>query len=290
MRSQMKSPVTQPIITQKEKNKIVRYHALIKKEGYRPFVTVRQSHTIGQGQIIYSYETGRTHHFLSRGELLPFFHFESNSTVENIFEQYPLPIEDTLKVAVDLNIVHPGSYIEAEDFDGHKPAKTMTLDYVVRHQDKSLHAFNFKYADALDPKLTNPQVVARTEAKAKIEREYCKRNKISWTQLSEVNYSPHVTNNLKYLREYKEYETEFDISDDYKIMALTCFRINFAKYHKMTVYNVIEIVANDLKIELFQSQFLFQMLAYNKLLSFDWLELIDLNRPLPLGKEFHYVS
>lgn len=286
----MKSPVTQPIITQKEKNKIVRYHALIKKEGYRPFVTVRQSHTIGQGQIIYSYETGRTHHFLSRGELLPFFHFESNSTVENIFEQYPLPIEDTLKVAVDLNIVHPGSYIEAEDFDGHKPAKTMTLDYVVRHQDKSLHAFNFKYADALDPKLTNPQVVARTEAKAKIEREYCKRNKISWTQLSEVNYSPHVTNNLKYLREYKEYETEFDISDDYKIMALTCFRINFAKYHKMTVYNVIEIVANDLKIELFQSQFLFQMLAYNKLLSFDWLELIDLNRPLPLGKEFHYVS
>jgi hypothetical protein len=286
----MKLPVTQPIITQKEKNKIERYIALVKKEGYRPFVTVRQSHTIGQGQIIYSHETNRTHHFLSRGELVPFFHFEANKIVEDIFDQYPLPIEDTLKLAVDLNIVHPGSYQEAEDFDGYKPAKTMTLDYVVKHQDKSLHAYNFKYADALNPKLTSPQSVARTEAKAKIEREYCKKNKISWTQLTEFSFHSNVTNNLRYLREYKEYEKEFNVSDEFKVIALTSFRIYFEKHPEMTVYRIIEMVANDLGIALFQGQFLFQMLAYNRVISFDWLELIDLNRPLPLVGELRYVS
>jgi len=286
----MKLPVKQPIITQKEKNKIERYIALVKKEGYRPFVTVRQSHTIGQGQIIYSHKTNRTHHFLSRGELVPFFHFEANNIVEDIFDQYPLPIEDTLKYAVDLNIVHPGSYQEAEDFDGHKPAKTMTLDYVVKHQDKSLHAYNFKYADALNPALTSPQSVARTEAKAKIEREYCKRNKISWTQLTELTFQSNVTNNLRYLRECKEYEKEFNVSDEFQVIALTCFRINFEKYPEMTVYRIIEMVAKDLGIALFQSQFLFQMLVYNRAISFDWLELIDLNRPLPLVGELRYVS
>ena len=214
----MKLPVTQPIITQKEKNKIERYLALVKKEGYRPFVTVRQSHTIGQGQIIYSHETGRTHHFLSRGEIVPFFHFESNNIIKDIFEQYPLPIEATLKYAVDLDIVHPGSYQEAEDFDGHKPAKTMTLDYVVKHQDNSLHAYNFKYADALNPTLTSPQSVARTEAKAKIERMYCEKNNISWTQLTELSFDAKVTNNLRYLREYKDHEHELNVSEEFKVI------------------------------------------------------------------------
>jgi len=286
----MKLPVTQPIITQKEKNKIERYLALVKKEGYRPFVTVRQSHTIGQGQIIYSHETGRTHHFLSRGELVPFFHFEANNIVKDIFDQYPLPIEDTLKYAVDLNIVHPGSYQEAEDFDGHRPAKTMTLDYVVKHQDNSLHAYNFKYADALNPKLTSPQSVARTEAKAKIERKYCKKNKISWTQLTELSFHSNVTNNLRYLREYKEHEHEFNVSEEFKVIALTCFRINFENYPNVTVYKIIEMTAAELGIELFQSQFLFQMFVYNRALTIDWLELIDLNRPLSMVKEFRHAS
>lgn len=286
----MKLAVTQPIITQKEKSKMERYIALVKKEGYRPFVTVRQSHTIGQGQIIYSHKTKRVHHFLSRGELVPFFHFEANNLIKDIFDQYPLPLENTLQCAKELNIVHPGSYQEAEDFDGHKPAKTMTLDYVVRHKNNSLHAYNFKYTDSLNPELTSPQSVARTEAKAKIEREYCERNKISWTQLTEFSFHSNVTNNLCYLREYKEYEYEFNVSDEFKVIALACFRINFEISPTATVYRVIETVANKLGIELFQSQFLFQMLAYNQALPFDWLELIDLNRPLPVVKEFSHAS
>ena len=136
----MKEKVQQPIITQKELNKVKRYLAKVKKEGYRPWVTVRQSHTIGQGQIMMSHKTNRTHHFLSRGESKPFYHYEADALVNEIFEQYPLDINQTMKIAEELNIVHPASYEEAGEHGGSKPAKTMTLDYVISRADGSLHA------------------------------------------------------------------------------------------------------------------------------------------------------
>ena len=68
--------VKQPIITDAEIAKTERYNRDIQARGYRPWVTVRQSHTYGQGQIVFSHKTGREHHLLSRGERLPFFCLE----------------------------------------------------------------------------------------------------------------------------------------------------------------------------------------------------------------------
>ncbi|MFQ2920387.1 hypothetical protein ACK3YF_14290 [Aeromonas allosaccharophila] len=65
--------VKQPIITDAEIAKTERYNRDIQAWGYRPWVTVRQSHTHGQGQIVYSHKTKREHHLLSRGERRPFF-------------------------------------------------------------------------------------------------------------------------------------------------------------------------------------------------------------------------
>jgi hypothetical protein len=50
------------------------------------------------------------------------------------------------------------------------------------------------------------------------------------------------------------------------------------------------MTAAELGIELFQSQFLFQMFVYNRALAIDWLELIDLNRPLSVVKELCHAS
>ena len=66
--------VQQPIVTDAEIAKTARYNRDIKASGYRPWVTVRQSHTYGQGQIVYSHKTRREHHLLSRGERAPFFY------------------------------------------------------------------------------------------------------------------------------------------------------------------------------------------------------------------------
>ncbi|MCH1929545.1 TnsA endonuclease N-terminal domain-containing protein [Shewanella sp. A25] len=282
--------VTQPIITERERSKINRYYARVKKQGYRPWVTVRQSHSIGQGQIIYSHKTQRTHHFLSRGELQPFFHFEADSRVKNIFEQYPLPIEETMRLAAELNIQHPSSYQESVNYNGHRPAKTMTLDYLVIHTDKSRHAFNFKYADALDKNITSPQAVARTNAKAEIERIYCLQNNITWTQLTEKSFDPAVTYNLRYFRECYDSPDDIDISDDLKSVVLCHLTLNFKNYPTATVRNNLERTANGINLPLHQIQSIFQMLAYERVLHFDWKTEINLNRPLPVvAKEVDYV-
>ncbi|RCU45681.1 transposase [Corallincola holothuriorum] len=273
--------VIQPIVTKKERNKIQRYLKRVKKEGYRPWTTVRSSSTIGQGQIAFNPKLDRAHHYLSRGEFNPFFHFEADPNVVEIYEQYPLPIEQTLKIAEELNIVHPQSYQEAPDFDGHRPAKTMSLDYLLKHRDKSLHAYNFKYSESLDPQLTSPQSVARTEAKAKIERTFCLHSGITWTQLTEKSFDPRVTQNLKYLREHLFYESETDVSHDLKVVVLSQLKVAFEQMSDETVRQVLEKVSGDIQLPLHQVQSLFQLFAYQRLIEFDWTTEIDLNRPLP---------
>ena len=133
--------IKQPIATKKELDKINRYHSRVKKLGYVPWVTVRQSHSIGQGQIVINSELDRALHFLSRGELQPYFHFERDSNVVNIFEQFPLPLDVTLKIAKKLNILHPGSYLEAINYDGQIPAKTMSTDYLVKLKNGKFIAY-----------------------------------------------------------------------------------------------------------------------------------------------------
>ena len=114
----MRRNVKQPFVSQTERNKIDNYHANVKKDGYQPWKTVRQSHTHGQGQIIFSNLTNRAHHLFSRGELIPFYNLEADPTVIDILEQYPLPIDKTLNIARQLNVVHPGAYKERHKYNG----------------------------------------------------------------------------------------------------------------------------------------------------------------------------
>ncbi|CAH1589362.1 TnsA endonuclease N-terminal domain-containing protein [Vibrio rotiferianus] len=279
----MTKPVKQPIITEKERNQITKYLRMVKKLGYRPWVTVRQSHTIGQGQVAYSWKTKRTHHLLGRGELQPFFHFEHDPNVVDIFDQYPLPIEETMAIAKEQNIVHPGAYEEADDYDGCVPAKTMSTDYVVRYKNNRLHAFNFKYNDSLDPNETSPQAVARTNAKHHIERIFHTRHNIGWTQLSEKSFDHNVTANLKYLRECFDHEDELRVDEQFKAIVLSRLSAIFTNNPDATVREVLARVADDCGISLFQSQCLFQWLTYHNVIDFNWLTPINLNRPFPLS-------
>ena len=120
----------QPQILQSELNKISRYLKEVSKFGYKPWVNVRQSHTYGQGHEIFCHKTQRTHCLLSRGERPIFFELERNPSVIELFEQYPLPISETMELAVELNILHPGAYKERHKNDGVIPAKTMSSDIV----------------------------------------------------------------------------------------------------------------------------------------------------------------
>jgi len=277
--------IKQPIATQKELNKINTYHSKVKKSGYLTWVTVRQSHSIGQGQIVINSKLDRALHFLSRGELQPYFHFEHNSNVVNIFEQFPLPLDATLKIAVKLNILHPGSYLEAIKYDGQTPAKTMSTDYLVKLKNGKYIAYTFKYSDSLDPKETSPISVARTNKKFEIERAYWASQGIEFIIITEKTFHVVVTNNLRYLREHLEYSELVNIGKKQIKFVFEKMQRLFDAEPLLTVREVLVQVSLILNIELFQCQCLFQYFVYSGLLKVDLLQLVNLNQPLHMKTE-----
>lgn len=86
---------------------------------YRPWLTVRDLPSQGRSHRVMGHLTQRTHHFLSDLELATFFLLEWNSTVSDIREQFPLHVEDTLRLAEEANIRHPeiGGYTQVMSTD-----------------------------------------------------------------------------------------------------------------------------------------------------------------------------
>lgn len=279
-------PVKQPIITLAEINKITRYIRQVNQNGYRPWVTVRQSHTYGQGHIIHSHKTDRPHHLLSRGERLPFFIFERDSTVVDILDQYPLPIHETLKIAEKLNIVHPGAYKERQKHNGKIPAKTMTTDFVIVRRtsdDKTtLEPYSFKYEDALDIEETDIRKVNRTKQKLKIEREFWRTQGKDLVLLTEKEFDRTEIYNLEFLRECYDHPEQIAISSELRLSIILKFRQSLIEQTQSTLKQHINHVSSSLNLSDFQALCVFQQAVYEQLLDVSLIERIELYRPITL--------
>ncbi len=275
--------VKQPEITQKELNKIIAYHNDVEKYGYKPWNTIRQSHTYGQGQEILNRFNDRTIHLYSRGERQLFVLLEAMPNVIDIKEQFPLPLNETLDLASELNIKHPGAYKERFENDGIVPAKTMTSDLVVTfrlpNDEEKVVVYSFKYQQSLDY-LANPRTAKRTWDKLKLEREYWQREEIEWVLMTEQCYSPIYIYNLEYLRECFEYAELLDVSEDFYQLFIKTFRQYEDKYAVYTLRNILEKVSDELSMDLFHAQAIFQKAAYFKDLKIDLFQEIELFRPL----------
>lgn len=277
--------VQQPIVTDAEIAKTARYNRDIKASGYRPWVTVRQSHTYGQGQIVFSHKTGREHHLLSRGERLPFFAFEHDASVIDILEQYPLPLHQTLEIAASLNVVHPGNYQERGNHGGRIPAKTMTQDYVVLRQSDSgkarLTAYSFKYSDALDPAITSPRVVNRTRAKEKIALEYWRTQNVDHVLVTEKDFDATFIYNLEFLRECYDSKNLLQVSADFYDNVIVQFKSHMMTAPLSTLRMLIQQVAHEINIDELQVACLFQHAVYTGRIDIDLTQRIELYHPLP---------
>lgn len=275
--------VKQPEFTQKELNKIIAYHNDVEKYGYKPWNTIRQSHTYGQGQEILNRFNDRTIHLYSRGERQLFVLLEAMPNVIDIKEQFPLPLNETLDLASELNIKHPGAYKERFEHDGIIPAKTMTSDLVVTfrllNNEEKIVVYSFKYQESLDY-LANPRTAKRTWDKLKLEREYWQREEIEWVLMTEQCYSPIYIYNLEYLRECFEYPELLYVSDEFYQLFIKSFRQYDDKYSVYTLRYILEKVSDELNMGLFHAQALFQKAAYFKDLKIDLFHEVELFRPL----------
>jgi hypothetical protein len=159
---------------------------------YIPWLKIQDVASRGLVTRIRGIKTGRVHHLLSRLELFCFYCFDWSDEVDDIREQFPLDLSETLEIAKDLGIRHPAHPVTREPI-------VMTTDFVVTRRKG--HGFgpddvavNVKYAKDLDK--------ARTLQKLEIERVYWSRRGIKWVVITEQNIDPVLIKNVEWIHSF----------------------------------------------------------------------------------------
>ena len=92
---------------------------------YKPYIKTREVPSTGTGRILKDKITGRQMHLLSQAEVYTYYLLRWDDAVVDIREQYPLELEDTLKIADHLGYKHP-----------HDRKTSMTTDFLVTYREK----------------------------------------------------------------------------------------------------------------------------------------------------------
>jgi hypothetical protein len=151
---------------------------------YKPWLTIRDLPSEGRSHRIYGFKTQRTHHLLSDLELAAFYLLELHPAVIDVREQYPLNLDDTLKIAKNCGIQHPtkNGFIHV-----------MSSDFLIDLNDfpQKQIAFQVKYISDLKDN--------RTIEKLEIERSYWKKISIPLYLLTDQNIPKLIIENLKWM-------------------------------------------------------------------------------------------
>lgn len=92
---------------------------------YKPYIKTREVPSTGTGRILKDKITGRQMHLLSQAEVYAYYLLRWDDSVIDIREQYPLDLEDTLKIADHLGYKHP-----------HDRKTSMTTDFLVTYREE----------------------------------------------------------------------------------------------------------------------------------------------------------
>ncbi len=151
---------------------------------YKPWLTIRDISSKGRSHRVFGHKSQRTYHLLSDLELSAFLLLEWHSTTIDIREQFPLNIEQTLKISELAGIPHPriGKYHQI-----------MTSDFLVDTNNPKFPKFvvQAKYSDSLNN--------ARTIEKVEIERRYWQQQGIPFYIFTEQQVPLKVNQNIQWL-------------------------------------------------------------------------------------------
>lgn len=151
---------------------------------YRPWLTVRDLPSAGRSHRVLGLRTQRTHHLLSDLELAAFFLFDWNPNVTDIREQYPLRLDETLKLATEAGIRHPGVRGQPQ---------VMSTDFLLDTKDQSRPKI------AIQVKASSDLARPRTVEKLELERRYWEGKDIPWYLITEKEIPKAVTGNIAWL-------------------------------------------------------------------------------------------
>ncbi len=134
---------------------------------YKPWITVHDFPSMGKVARIRGQKTGRIHHLLSQLEKILFLILDNDPDVEDIKEQYPLPLKDTQLIAARLGLRHP-------EVNGYP--YVMTTDIYYRRKG---------VWSAVQVKPSKELSSPRIQEKFAIEREYYQSRGIEWKVMTE---------------------------------------------------------------------------------------------------------
>ena len=165
---------------------------------YRPWIYCRDLMSYGLRSKLVDWKHGRSLQLMSDGERSMYITLRWNDTVEDIREQYPLRLEDTLRIAKELKIRHPMK-------DG-KPV-IMTTDFYVTMTNGSYRAYAFKDdREAFDPEYctedNKKKKAKRTAEKLLIEKVYWETQGIKWTLVLKEHLDTNYVDNISRVVEY----------------------------------------------------------------------------------------
>lgn len=202
---------------------------------YKPWLTIRDVSSEGRSHRVFGHKSQRTHHLLSDLELSTFLLLEWHSTTIDIREQYPLDIEQTLKIAESIGIPHPR-------FGKHY--KIMTSDFLVDIHNSITPKFvvQVKYSNALnDP---------RTIEKLEIERQYWKQQNIPFYIFTEHQVPKTVSQNIQWL--YSSINT-MELSEQDTLDKLNFYAEVFSKNKSKKINELTRTIDQKYHLELGQS-------------------------------------
>ena len=119
---------------------------------YKPFIYTRDVSSLGRSHRLPGSKTRRLHHLLSDLELAIFLTLDRSPHVTDIREQFPMRVEDTVRIAEELGLPH-GRYKGTP--------QVLTSDFLVDFEDPQRPSIVIQAKYSTD--LQKPEVIERLE-------------------------------------------------------------------------------------------------------------------------------
>ncbi len=226
---------------------------------YKPWITIYDFPSKGKVVRILGKKTNRIHHLLSQLEKIYFLILDNDPSVEDIKEQFPLPLYHTQLIAAELKIKHPCvngfSYV-------------MTTDFFYK-QNGAWHAVQIKTTEDAEKE--------RVKEKFAVEKAYYEKIGVDWKALTEKDLPPIVAENYFWLNSGEALEKLIPDSEKRRNMKLAFLKL----YDDYTIpFQAILATMDDLcALQAGTTMQLFKSCILDNSISLNPLEPIRLDEP-----------
>lgn len=162
---------------------------------YKPYIRTAEFNSLGTCANPVDWKTGRTVQLLSQGEKYFWYMMRWNDEVTDIREQFPLPVEETTKIADEYGIRHPRKGSEWI---------VMTSDFLVDFENGAQTVFSIK---ASKQEIEKKE---RTVEKLFIEKKYWESKNVPYQLVYKEDLNITYAENIRLAVQYYQLSSVHD--------------------------------------------------------------------------------